>query len=111
MPSATNRRAGTRKNTKGISFRLLGAGDCGGHNAAMARRFVLALDQGTTSSRARVYDQAGAVLATAQREFAQGYPRPGWVEHDASAIWTTQREVAAVALAQAKVDERDLAAL
>jgi len=90
---------------------VLGAGDCGGHNAAMARRFVLALDQGTTSSRARVYDQGGAVLAAAQREFAQGFPRPGWVEHDAAAIWTTQREVAAAALLQAKVDERELAAV
>jgi glycerol kinase len=56
---------------------------------------ILALDQGTTSSRAIVFDRAGEVRAVAQREFAQHYPQPGWVEHDAIDIWQTQRDVAA----------------
>ncbi len=54
------------------------------------RRVVLALDQGTTSSRALVFDEAGNVLASAQRELTQHYPQPGWVEHDALENWWTQ---------------------
>ncbi len=57
-------------------------------------RYVLALDQGTTSSRAIAFDAQGRVAAQAQREFAQHFPQPGWVEHDASEIWTTQLAVA-----------------
>jgi glycerol kinase len=60
---------------------------------------ILALDQGTTSSRAILFDARGAVLAVAQREFGQIYPHPGWVEHDAEEIWRSQIEVAAEALA------------
>ena len=56
---------------------------------------ILALDQGTTSSRAILFDVRGGVLAVAQREFRQFYPQPGWVEHDAQEIWRTQIEVAA----------------
>ena len=65
--------------------------------------FVLALDQGTTSSRAIVFDHAGAIRAVAQREFAQVYPRPGWVEHDPMEIWATQSGVMAEALAKAGI--------
>ena len=57
-------------------------------------RHILALDQGTTSSRAIAFDESGAVVEVAQREFVQHYPRPGWVEHDPEAIWETQRAVA-----------------
>ena len=64
-------------------------------------KYVLALDQGTTSSRAIVFDRAGQVVALAQREFAQVFPRPGWVEHDAREIWATQHAVALEALEQA----------
>ncbi|MCA0309937.1 MAG: glycerol kinase GlpK [Proteobacteria bacterium] len=69
-------------------------------------RYVLALDQGTTSSRAIAFDAQGRVAAQAQREFAQHFPQPGWVEHDASEIWATQLAVARecvqkLALAQA----------
>ena len=53
-------------------------------------RIILALDQGTTSSRAMAFDERGQVVALAQREFAQHFPRPGWVEHDADDIWDTQ---------------------
>jgi glycerol kinase len=61
-------------------------------------QYVLALDQGTTSSRAIVFDRAGQVVALAQREFAQIFPQPGWVEHDAREIWATQHAVALEAL-------------
>ena len=57
-------------------------------------RYLLALDQGTTSSRAIAFDAQGRVAALAQREFAQHFPQPGWVEHDAAEIWATQRVVA-----------------
>ncbi len=62
------------------------------------RSYVLALDQGTTSSRAIVFDRAGHIAARAQREFAQIYPKPGWVEHDPLTIWETERAAAARAL-------------
>jgi glycerol kinase len=61
---------------------------------------VLALDQGTTSSRAIVFDTAGRVVALAQREFRQVFPQPGWVEHDAREIWASQHAVALEALQQ-----------
>jgi len=60
---------------------------------------ILALDQGTTSSRALLFDRDARVLASAQQEFRQFFPQPGWVEHDALEIWTTQRDVATRALA------------
>ncbi|HEY0201688.1 MAG TPA: glycerol kinase GlpK [Burkholderiaceae bacterium] len=63
-------------------------------------KYLLALDQGTTSSRAILFDHAGQVCSVAQREFAQIFPRPGWVEHDAREIWVSQREVARQCLAQ-----------
>jgi glycerol kinase len=72
---------------------------------------ILALDQGTTSSRALVFDAAGAQLAMAQRELHQIYPFPGWVEHDPVEIWESQRAVAVEALAAAGVAARDVAAL
>ena len=61
--------------------------------------YLLALDQGTTSSRAMLFDANARVCAMAQREFAQHFPRPGWVEHDASEIWQTQLACARQALA------------
>ena len=73
--------------------------------------FVLALDQGTTSSRAIVFDRAGVVRAVAQREFAQAYPQPGWVEHDPLDIWATLSGVMAEALAKAGIGGSDLAAV
>jgi glycerol kinase len=74
-------------------------------------RFVLALDQGTTSSRAIVFDRRGTVVAMAQQEFPQLFPSPGHVEHDAEAIWTTQLSTARVAIARAGVGAGDLAAV
>ncbi len=73
--------------------------------------FVLALDQGTSSSRAILFDHAGRAVATAQQPFRQIYPQPGWVEHDPEEIWQTQIETARQALAQAGATARDVAAI
>ncbi|MFO1325310.1 MAG: glycerol kinase GlpK [Burkholderiales bacterium] len=73
--------------------------------------YVLALDQGTTSSRAILFDEDGAVRASAQAEFRQIFPQPGWVEHDATEIWATQSGVLHEALAKAHVGPRDVAAI
>jgi len=73
--------------------------------------YVLALDQGTTSSRALLVDDEGAVIASAQQEFPQLYPQPGWVEHDPLDIWRTQLETARSCLAQAGVRPREVAAI
>ncbi len=72
---------------------------------------ILALDQGTTSSRAILFDHDGAVLGTAQKEFPQIFPQPGWVEHDPQEIWTSQISVATEVLGRAHVRPRDVAAL
>jgi glycerol kinase len=74
-------------------------------------RLILAIDQGTTSSRSILFDRAGSIVAIAQREFEQHFPRSGWVEHDANDIWTTQLATIGEALARAKASSRDLAAI
>jgi len=74
-------------------------------------RFVLALDQGTTSSRSILFDHAGGSIAVAQREFTQHFPRSGWVEHDAEEIWATQAATIAEVLARAHATPRDVAAV
>ena len=71
-------------------------------------RYVLALDQGTTSSRAIVFDEAGQPVARSQREFQQYYPEPGWVEHDPDELWRSQRDVARVALREAGIKAEQL---
>jgi glycerol kinase len=73
--------------------------------------YILALDQGTTSSRAILFDHEGTIRGVAQREFAQIFPRAGWVEHDPAEIWTSQIGVAVEALAGASLRPRDLAAI
>ena len=73
--------------------------------------YVLALDQGTTSSRAILFDHDGAIKSVAQHEFKQIFPRPGWVEHDAEEIWSTQISVAVEALSRACALPRDIAAV
>ncbi|MEO8520789.1 MAG: glycerol kinase GlpK [Acidobacteriota bacterium] len=73
--------------------------------------YILALDQGTTSSRAIVFDHDGAIVALAQKEFPQIFPKPGWVEHDPREIWTSQISVAVEALGRAQVRPRDVAAI
>jgi glycerol kinase len=74
-------------------------------------KHILALDQGTTSSRAIVFDHSGSVVSTAQREFRQIFPKPGWVEHDANEIWATQLQTAQEAIAKAGVQAADIAAI
>src|SRR5256885_4769035 len=74
-------------------------------------KYILALDQGTTSSRAMVFDHSGSVVALAQKEFRQIFPKPGWVEHDATEIWATQRHTATEALAKAGLTAADIAAI
>jgi glycerol kinase len=74
-------------------------------------RYLLALDQGTTSSRAIVFDEDGTVRGLAQAEFRQIFPRPGWVEHDPEEIWRSQLGVAREALANARIGAREVAAI
>ena len=74
-------------------------------------QFLLALDQGTSSSRSIVFDAKGQIVAKAQREFRQIYPQPGWVEHDPNEIWTSQIATAQEALAQAGIRATDLASI
>ncbi len=74
-------------------------------------KYILALDQGTTSSRAIVFDHAGSVVASAQQEFRQIFPKPGWVEHDANEIWVSQLSTAKDAIAKAGLTASDIAAI
>jgi glycerol kinase len=74
-------------------------------------KFILALDQGTTSSRAILFDRAGAVCGSSQQEFTQIFPNPGWVEHDANEIWSSQLSVARDVLEKHDVSAGDIAAI
>ena len=69
-------------------------------------KYILSLDQGTTSSRAILFDQNGQMKSVAQKEFQQYYPHPGWVEHDALEIWETQLSVARDAIAKFGISAR-----
>ena len=77
----------------------------------MSARFVGAIDQGTTSSRFIVFDSAGRIVTSAQKEHAQIYPKPGWVEHDPVEIWRNAQEVIGGALAREGLHSADLAAV
>ena len=77
----------------------------------MSPSYILALDQGTTSSRAILFDQGGHPVEIAQKEFTQYYPHPGWVEHDAEEIWSAQYGVLAEVLAKKNIDTRQVAAI
>ncbi|MET1258902.1 glycerol kinase GlpK [Flagellimonas sp. DF-77] len=74
-------------------------------------KYILALDQGTTSSRAVVFDKAGTIVSVAQKEFTQIFPQPGWVEHDATEIWSTQAGMAAEAVTKAGIKGEQIAAI
>jgi len=74
-------------------------------------KYILALDQGTTSSRAIVFNHHGFPVSAAQKEFTQIYPKPGWVEHDAGEIWSTQTGVAQEAITRAGIDSQQIAAI
>ena len=74
-------------------------------------QYILSFDQGTTSSRAIVFDRYGAIISVAQKEFTQIFPQPGWVEHDANEIWSTQLGVAAEAITKAGLTVKQIAAI
>ena len=74
-------------------------------------KYILALDQGTTSSRAIVFDHQGGIVSVAQKEFTQHFPQPGWVEHDPTEIWSTQAGVATEALAKKGLKAKNVAAI
>jgi glycerol kinase len=74
-------------------------------------KYILSFDAGTTSSRAIVFDKKGDIIAVAQKEFQQIFPKPGWVEHDANEIWSTQIGVAAEAIVKAGITAADIAAI
>ena len=73
--------------------------------------YILSFDQGTTSSRAIVFDKKGSIISTAQKEFTQIFPQPGWVEHNALEIWSTQLGVATEAILNAGLTTKDIAAI
>ena len=74
-------------------------------------KYILAFDQGTTSSRAIVFNRNGEMLSVAQKEFSQIFPQPGWVEHDADEIWSSQIGVVNEALARIGIRASDVAAI
>ena len=73
--------------------------------------FILALDQGTTSSRSIIFDKQGNIISVAQKEFKQIFPQPGWVEHDAEEIWSTQYGTMAEAVAKASITMKQMAGI
>lgn len=74
-------------------------------------KYVLSFDAGTTSSRAIVFDKSGHIVSVAQKEFQQIFPQPGWVEHDANEIWSTQIGVAAEAIVKASVTASEIVSI
>ncbi len=74
-------------------------------------KYILSLDQGTTSSRAIIFDKKGNIISTAQKEFTQYFPKPGWVEHDPTEIWSTQTGVAAEAIAKKGLNAENISAI
>ncbi len=118
MPRIVAARAparGVRVGGRGAGVAQVHARPWGCHRLALRlaamNTHVLALDQGTTSSRAIVFDAQARVVAMAQQEFPQHFPHPGWVEHDANDIWHTQLAVAGQALAQAGIGAAQLSAI
>ena len=75
------------------------------------KKYVMAIDAGTTSNRAILFDRSGKVCSMAQKEFTQYYPKPGWVEHDAEEIWSTVLEVCREAIKKAGASADDIAAI
>ena len=73
--------------------------------------YIIAIDQGTTSTRAIVFDHSGSIVSTGQKEHEQIFPRAGWVEHDPTEIWDNTREVIGQALSRADITRHDIAAV
>src|ERR1700749_3302238 len=77
----------------------------------MSAHYILALDQGTTSSRSLLFDEQGNIVSLAQKEFQQVFPQPGWVEHDPNEIWSTQFGTMAEAMAKAHINTKQVAGI
>ena len=92
-----------------VAIHMIALPDKGGQTPPVKN--ILALDQGTTSSRAIVFNHNGQIVSSSQREFQQIFPHPGWVEHDAQEIWNTQLNVARQALRKARLTARHIAAI
>ena len=75
------------------------------------KKFILTIDQGTTSSRAILFDKSGKINSLAQKEFKQIYPKPGWVEHDPMEIWSSQASVITEAISKGNYKPDDIAAI
>ncbi|HZI69382.1 MAG TPA: FGGY family carbohydrate kinase, partial [Hanamia sp.] len=75
------------------------------------KKYVLTLDQGTTSSRAILFNEEGNIASLAQKEFQQIYPKPGWVEHDPMEIWSSQASVITEAILKEKIRPEEIAAI
>ena len=75
------------------------------------KKYIMAMDEGTTSARCVIYDKQGNTISSAQREFPQYFPKEGWVEHDATEIWATQISVAQEAMLKHNLNYRDIVAL
>ena len=75
------------------------------------KKYIIAIDQGTTSSRVIVFDRQGQILLVTRKEFKQIFPHPGWVEHDAMEIWNSVQQVVDKALAHEEVDGADIVAV
>lgn len=74
-------------------------------------KYILSIDQGTTSSRAIIFNRHGEIISSAQKEFTQYYPMPGWVEHDAKEIWLSQASVVAESISKAGINEKNIAGI
>jgi glycerol kinase len=81
------------------------------HTAGSSMAYLLALDQGTSSSRSIIFDEQGQIVASAQQEFRQIFPQPGWVEHDANEIWQSQFVTCQQAMRNARLQANDIAAI
>src|SRR5215208_1111803 len=106
-----NARIGGGACYRGDAARLAASGSASDGECVMAGDYVLAIDQGTTSSRAIVFNHDSATVGETQREFTQHYPRPGWVEHDADEIWEVTLGVMREALEEAGISAGDIAAI
>ncbi|MFR2451442.1 MAG: FGGY family carbohydrate kinase, partial [Clostridia bacterium] len=74
-------------------------------------KYIMALDAGTTSNRCILFNKKGQIISVAQKEFTQYFPKPGWVEHDANEIWSSQLGVAVEAMAKIDATANDIAAI
>src|SRR5580693_8079736 len=77
----------------------------------MIKKYILSIDQGTTGSRAFIFDALGRVVSSAYQEFKQYYPKPGWVEHDAQEIWESVDAVIRRAVSKSRIDPKGIAAI